>query len=164
MVDVSWNDPAAGAQVRRIGLRDFHNVDLQFPRGRQVPLGGSIDAALALRYDGPLIPTPVYALAVGAVPGSVVLPGGAVLPLGLDPLAVESVTTGLSGLLLGNVGGTSSVYVDFCSGLHFLSPTITLFHPNVPSLSGAILRVAAAVYDPINGQWGASQLAEVRLQ
>jgi hypothetical protein len=166
MVDVRWTDPTAGPQVRRIGVRDFRNVDLQFPRGRDVPMGGSIDAVLTLRYDGlpnPPVP-PLYALAVGTVPGTTGLPGGAILPLALEPLVLESLNSGIFGLLASNVGTTGVIYVPFCTGFFFLSPIITLSHPNVPALSGTVLRVAAATYEPSYGLWGASQVAEIRLQ
>jgi hypothetical protein len=166
LVEVTWTDPSAGSQLRRIGVRDHQQVDLHFPRGRNVPIGGNIEAIVGLQYAfiPGATPAPTYALAIGLSSASTVLPGGVLLPLAIDPLVLASLTDGIGGLLQNNTGVPPSVYVPFCPADRFMSPSILLNHPNIPALSGVVLRVAAAAYDPVSGAWGASQVAEISLQ
>jgi hypothetical protein len=170
-VEAAWTDPGTGtSQTVRHGIQVSSGVmvDLHLPGGKVIPFGGSITARLIVSQVGSLTSGPPwnYALAVGIQPGGTLLSGGVIVPLVLDPLVVASLSNGLGGLLVGNVGLTASVGAYCAHGFSTYpgASGITLAHPNVPALSGFTLRVAAVVGEPMTGVVAASQPEEIILQ
>lgn len=168
-VEADWLDPGTNATVTaRHGLEisSGTGVDLHFPGGRYIARKSSINARIAVPWPSPRAPSPwPYVLAVGYQPGTTPLPGGAILPLAIDPLVVASVVNGIGGLLSGNVGTTSSTSV-YCAHSVSYYPTATgirIAHPG-PILSGLRLRVGAIAISPGNNAIVASQPEEITLQ
>ena len=97
------------------------------------PLGGTVPAFLAT-WDG--VPA-AYALVLGIVPGTTVLPNGAVAPIVPDPLVARSLIDGLGGLLTANLG---AMIPERCGLAPFpMGATATglaLTHPGSPVLTG----------------------------
>lgn len=169
-VQVDWIDPGAGGPVsvrHGIEISAGASLDLHFPGGRLVPFGGSIPARFAATpptWTFPPTPLP-YAFCVGYLPGTTTLPGGAIAPLALDALVLLSLQNGIYGLLPNNVGATvsSGVYCAHAVTPYEQATNLAVFHPNVPSLSGTVLRAAAVALDTTTSVWLASQPEEITL-
>ena len=168
-VKVRWVDPGTGAATEvshGIEASVGPVVDLHFPGGKLVPVGGSlpIRATMSGFYPPfsplgtPQGPLPMYFLALGFRPGSTLFPGGVVIPLRPDSLVRASLSGGLFGTLTNNVGGSTPL-TAFCAHRVQGYPQaigIQLRHPNDPAVAGLELRAALLVVDA-QGTAGASQ-------
>lgn len=164
-----YYDRGAGSSVvTRSGVQVLGSrVDLHMQGGHDLVRGTPLRVAVSLTEfppPGPYGADPFYAVMVGFQPGTTPLAGGIELPLVLDGLAVASITTQLGGLLANNVGqvpnefGPSTLFYEGATG------NITMAHPNVPALTGLILRMAAVGVDASGSVWGASQPEEFVLR
>ena len=187
-VQVSWNDPAAGPVVRRSGIlpdtgasgtfasKGFLNLHL--PGGGSLPAGGALPAYVTGQLSSvgaySLTPAPVYALMLGIQGGSTTLPGGAQIALLPDPLVMASLTGTALGTLSNHLGTPTAVIVHhpgFSGSLpaghrldSFEATGISIAHPNVPGLSGIVLRAASILFEPTLNIWVPSPMEEVTLQ
>ena len=168
-IAISWNDPVAGPLVRRFGIHEAAYADLYVPSGKVLPFGGSVSMftnGLVLG-GGPLS----FAVIADMSSGSTGLPTGQFIPLVLDPVAQACLTSSLFGLLV-NGQGTATALPSTCYGYcapggrgpfitRYVTPTTTLFHPNVPGLTGLVVRVATLLFDFTGGRWVATQGEEI---
>jgi len=168
---VVWSDPDSGQmELVDFGLRPAGSlVDLHFPDGRKIPVGGTLPVRLSLSGwpAGAVAAPPIFIFALSLSVGELPLLPGISLPLNVqDNLVWASFASGAYGLMSGNVGQavpdisfTSPVYAG-----RSLATGIVISHPNLPSLAGTLLHAAGFAFDPVSGQVGASQPEELFFQ
>ena len=160
----SWIDPGSGQfEQPRSGIhRQGSRVNLHLPDGSDLFPGGGIQIVLsAVDYAILPAPEPMYFLAVGQQPGTTVLPDGTQVPLVMDNLVQASLNNGLFGTLAGNIGTIPNISPVPFFGFLGEASNIKLSHPNVPSVVGLKLRMAAAALQPASGMNGATQPEEI---
>jgi hypothetical protein len=170
-VETTWFDPGTQANVSvRHGIETASgaSIDLHYPDGKVIPLGGSLPARFAVRDSTGwwTSPTWSYLFCIGVLPGSTPLPGGAIVPLVPDVVVLASITDGIGGLITGFAGQTISegVYCAQSFDWYATAYGIAIAHPNVPGVSGFGGRTAVVAYDPAGQVWAASQPEDVVLQ
>jgi hypothetical protein len=170
-VETRWFDPGTQSNVTvRHGIETATatSLDLHYPAGKVIPLGGSLPARFAVRdVTGWWVsPTWSYLFCIGVLPGTTPLPGGAIFPLVPDVVVIASITDGIGGLITGFAGQTISegVYCAHSFNWWATASGISIAHPNVPGLSGLGGRTAVVAYDPAGQVWAASQPEDVVLQ
>jgi hypothetical protein len=174
-VQVWWVDPGTNyLVVVRHGIVPASKtaIDLHLPAGRVVPWQGSISARVAISGFAstgrpPKWPNLGYGLLMGYLPGSSVLPGGAVLPLVPDPLVLASLNHGAWGVLSNHIG-IAKTMSTYCAHQTWSMPVgtgIQIRHPNIVAISGLTLRVAAVATDlKLPNVFATSQPEEITFQ
>jgi hypothetical protein len=167
-VRVQWFDPGLGATTTvSHGIEvssGFSSVDLYFPGGKRIPVGGSTPASFTMQGSGST--TWSYLFCVGVLPGSTQLPDGHLVPLVPDPLVAACLQDGVGGLVSGYAGSTT---VQFTWCAHGIQPWaigagVSIAHPNGPGVSGLTAHAAVVGFDPATQAWAASQPEELTLQ
>jgi hypothetical protein len=169
-----WADPGTDmVETRTHGIRRADSrLDMHFPAGRVVPMGGSLPTFLAMsdfipQPQGSAYGVPYYLFVLSSGGGSTHLSATMILPVpGTDPLVIASILTDLGGHLQNNVG---QALPDLSSGVPSYiglstAPYCTIVHPGLPSLSGSQLHAAALAFDPVSGLLGTSQPEEIILE
>jgi hypothetical protein len=160
-VETTWLDPATNVvTTQRHGIQAFSAADLNLPGGHVIPSGGVLPAELNL-VSFPVPSTPLYAFCVGIAPGSTPVPGVSAVPLMLDAAVTASLADGIGGLIVNHVGAT----VPWGSGSEgaYTASGIGVTHPG-PAFSGITVRCAAIAFEPVSGQFGASQGEDLLIQ
>jgi hypothetical protein len=160
-VVMSWLDPGTNTMASLShGIVEYGpDVDLRLKGGHLVPIGGSIPVEFAITSFPYLLPTD-YAVCLGVAPGSTSV-GPYTIPLVLDFLVMASLTDGIGGLLVNNVGTAPP---SFAKWEPAIISGITIQHHGVPGLSGVVVRAAAMAHQPISGYFGASQAENLIFQ
>ncbi len=144
-------------------------ADLFFPLGRQVPLNGALPIDVRGKADSPFFQwmnpsNTSFALLFSLTPGSIPLPGGAVLPLGMDPLLAASVAGNLAPYLFNSPGALTPP--NAILGTDGVLGRGYFLHPG-PAVSGLAIQVAAVTYTPSTWYtvpWQASPLRTLKFQ
>lgn len=161
-VEMTWHDPETNTVISaRHGIQFDGGVDVQLPGGHVIPTGDVLPAALSFAGfpAGGLV---VYGLCIGVAPGSTPAPGAGLFPLALDQFVLASVTSGIGGLLLANVGEATPKISPSSVGA-YTATGIGIAHPGA-GFSGMTVRAAAFGYDPAAAFFGVSQGEDLLIQ
>jgi hypothetical protein len=162
-IEVTWTDPATNAVTSvRHGVRPwtYNFVDVGLPGGHVIPTGGVLPVELMLLVDSPS--APFYAFCVGIAPGSTPVPGGDLFPLVYDAAVLASLTDGIGGLLIANVGQATPVIAQVLN-LAWRASGIGITHPGA-AFSGMTVRCAALGYEAGQGILMVSQGEDLVIQ
>ena len=162
-VEVTWTDPATNAVTSvRHGVQEYayHSVNVGLPGGHVIPAGGVLPVELWLNvYSNE---TPLYAFCVGFEPGTTRSGGVGTFPLVYDSAVAASLTDGIGGLLIANVGYATPAFAQVL-GLGWKASGIGITHPGV-AFSGMVVRCAAIGYEPGNAIFMISQGEDLLIQ
>ena len=162
-VEVTWTDPATNAITSvRHGLQEslYPSVNMNLPGGHVIPDGGVLPVELSLNVFSN--ETPLYAFCVGFEPGTTLLGGVGIFPLVYDSAVAASLSDGIGGLLIANVGYTTPAFTQVY-GLGWKASGIGITHPGA-AFSGMVVRCAALGYEPRNAIFMISQGEDLLIQ
>jgi hypothetical protein len=162
-VEVTWTDPATNAvtSVRHgVQLWTGNPVNVGLPGGHVIPTGSVLPVELGLLVDSPI--APLYAFCVGIAPGSTLVPGAGMFPLVYDAAVAASLTDGIGGLLIANVGQATPVIAQVLN-LAWRASGIGITHPGA-AFSGMTVRCASLGYEASQGILMVSQGEDLLIQ
>jgi hypothetical protein len=162
-VEVTWTDPATNAVTSvRHGLQlwTLNHVNVGLPGGHVIPTGGVLPVVLGLFVDSPV--APLYAFCMGSAPGSTLVPGGDIFPLVYDAAVAASLTDGIGGLLIANIGQATPAIAQVAN-VNWRAAGIGITHPGA-AFSGMTVRCAALGYEASQGILMVSQGEDLLIQ